>query len=250
MLDYKAGRVANSTTILRTNMVYPKVLTEMETLQRALAGQSIARFGDGELRLAVGGRAVSQDFHPKLRDELRFALRGDHGVLPCIPHMNTVKYEKTWRRYEIDKFVSLYDMQREYGSAFITRPDSAPWIDTPEYWGLVKKLWEGKDIVFVTGNEFTSLRPNQLENAAKVRTIVCPARYAYVHIDSIMERIGPLNEGQTVIMCLGATATVLAVRLHVKYKAHALDLGHIGRMMRHAGRWIGGEAVGQMSDDE
>jgi hypothetical protein len=33
-------------------MAYPRVLSEDETLDAALAGRSLARYGDGELRIA------------------------------------------------------------------------------------------------------------------------------------------------------------------------------------------------------
>lgn len=222
---------------------YPEVLSEIETMKAAVAGLSIARLGDGELRIADGGHAISQVCTKSLRNEMIDVLSGRHDVLTCIPHMNTPKYEKTWNRYNLDKYIRLYT-RPEYGSAFVSRPDSAPWIDTPEYWGLTEQLWRGKDIVLVISEEHSSIRPSQLGSARSMRIVEGPRRDAYFVIDTLIEKIGVLGEGQTVILCLGACATVLAVRLHTRFRAHALDLGHIGRYMRKKGKFSGDVPAG------
>lgn len=218
---------------------YPKVMSEIDTIRAAIAGRSIARLGDGELRLADGGSAISQEAGKGIKGAMLEVLGGDHDVLTCIPHMQSPKYEKTWYKYNMDKYIRMYK-RKEYGSAFITRPDSAPWIDNDEYWGLVEQLWAGKDITLVISEEHTSLRPAQLEAAKSIRLIEGPRRDAYARVDDLMRAIGPLNKGDPVILCLGAAATWLAVILNAQYEAHALDLGHIGRMLRQKGRWRDG----------
>lgn len=215
---------------------YPDVLTEMETMKAAVAGMSISRFGDGELRLLDGGASISQIGGGGIRAEMKFVISGQHNTLVCIPHMKGPKYGKTWCKYEMDKYINHYT-RKEYGSAFITRPDSAPWIDIPEYWELTRKLWAGKDITLVISEEHTSLRPGEMDDAKSIRLIEGPRRDAYQHLETLKAKIGTLNEGEVVILCLGAAATILAVHLNMAYHAHALDLGHIGRMMRKQGKW-------------
>lgn len=229
-----------------TLIEYPVVLSEQETLYRAIDGWSIARYGDGELRLADGGHSVSQIGSPTIRHEMRSILIGRpriDNLLVCIPHMRSVKYEKTWIKYEMNKYILLY-RQQQYGSAFITRPDSAPWIDNATYWADVRKLWIGKDIIAVLGPEGRSLREGDFHDAKSVRYVYGPRRDAFEQIKELESGIGELQPGQRVILCLGACATILAARLTFKYRAHAIDLGHIGRMMRSAGRWSGGLADG------
>jgi hypothetical protein len=215
---------------------YPPVMSEIETLQAAISGRSIARLGDGELRLADGRDCISQVASKSLRGEMIRVLTGDHNTLVCIPHMASPKFEKTWNRYHMDKYVQYYT-RPEYGSAFISRPDSAPWIDTDYYWDLCEQLWAGKDVVLVISEEHSSLRPGQLHSVRSLRVVEGPRRDAYEQIGILEAKIGILEEGATVVLCLGACATVLAVRLNTRFKAHALDLGHIGRMMRGRGRW-------------
>jgi 2-polyprenyl-3-methyl-5-hydroxy-6-metoxy-1,4-benzoquinol methylase len=122
--------------------------------------------------------------------------------------------------------------QPSYASSFITRPDSAPWIDTNEYWNRVHDLWRGKDVVLIAGDR-KSLRAEEMTaEAASVREIKAPRQHAYAEIDRIEEEINGHNG--PILMCLGCTATALAARLHRK-GLWGIDLGHIGMFMRHAG---------------
>jgi 2-polyprenyl-3-methyl-5-hydroxy-6-metoxy-1,4-benzoquinol methylase len=221
---------------------HPPVLTELETLERAHAGESLARYGDGELKLALGRDCISQKADPRLAAELQQVLHAKAPVLPCIPSPRNAKGE-SWARFATAGFLALYDAGLTYGSAFITRPDSAPWIDTPDYWTRVTDLWRGRDVVLVAGTE-RSLRESMLTEAASVTEVrdEVSHRDAYGRIDEIEERIG--TPSGRVLLCLGPTATVLAARLARK-GVHALDLGHIGMFMRHAGiyRYQAGDLV-------
>jgi hypothetical protein len=216
-------------------MNYPNVLGEYETITAA-QGLSLSRYGDGELRTCLGGDAISQrERSPKLMAELRAILQEPTpNLLVCIPNI----YSKTpkaasWKKYGDPKYVALYGKQ-QFGSSLVTRPDSAPWIDTPEYWDKVRSLWKGKDIVLAVGDK-KSVTSEMIEGeAASYREVWGPRVNAYAEIDRMEEEIG-LHTG-TVITCLGVTATVLAARL-AKKGVHCLDLGHIGMFMRHAGAY-------------
>lgn len=231
-------------------MKYPKsCLTEAETVERALAGESLSRFGDGEFNLALGRNCQSQWANPKLAAELRqILLQAPKGCLPCLPYPFPASPKRAnWLKFE------KYDLQlgkQQFGSAFITRPDSSPWIDTAEYWDRVTDFWRGKDVTLVLGS-MRSLKPDALPEAANVRAIWGTYRDAYGvekmlpndarnhpnalrSIDEIMEAVG--TPGHTVLLCLGATATVMAARL-TERGVHAVDLGHIGLFMRSAGAY-------------
>ena len=211
---------------------YPHVIGELDTLERALVS-SVGRYGDGELRLALGSDCISQVAHPGLRWELVSLLKNPGGAcLPCIPNFesDTPKVEN-WRKYAHPAYTALYTYKGVYGSAFITRPDSAPWIDTPAYWGRVRDLWRGRDVTLVAGTD-RSLRLDMMTEASRVRVVVGPRRDAYKDIDKIEEEIG--KPSGPIILCIGATATVLAARLARK-GLHAVDLGHIGMFMRKEG---------------
>lgn len=208
-----------------------EILTEDETLA-ACRTLSIARFGDGELRLAMGGAAISQRADAKLAVELRCLLSRYEGFVVGIPNFRETPNQATWAKYAGGDFRGLYG-QDTYGSAFITRPDNAPWIDTPEYWQKVRELWRGRDVTLVSGND-KSLTPALLEDARSIRLIAGPDRDAYAGVDQLEEQIGDYSG--LVVLCLGAAATVLAARL-ARRGVHALDLGHMGMFMKHAGMY-------------
>lgn len=212
-------------------MTYPKVIDEAATLAAAQTN-SLARFGDGELSLALGGDCISQARDATLALELKVILRNTaRDLLVGIPNVES-KTKPAWAKYGAAKYVALYG-QGVFGSSFITRPDSAPWIDTPEFWQLLTQLWVRRDVVLVAGTE-RSLRADQLVGANSVRRVDTPRRDAYAEIDRILEEIG--KPAGTVLMCAGPTATVLAARLAAK-GVHAVDLGHVGMFMRHAGAY-------------
>jgi len=233
-------------------MKFPPCLSEAETIERAIAGANLARYGDGEFNLAKGGSCVSQKAHPKLAAELRGILeKAPKGCLPCLPDPNCgggkSPKRENWLKIEGQTSVPLG--KQEYGSAFITRPDTAPWIDTPAYWDRVRSLWRGKDVTLVKGSE-RSLRLGMMQDAKSIREVWGTYSDAYdargrspdsrdhagacQTVDELVEAIG--KPGHTVLMCLGPTATVLAARLAQK-GIHAVDLGHVGMFMRSAGSY-------------
>lgn len=201
---------------------YPNVTGEIETMQRVVAGASLARYGDGEFKMADHGAGIkSQRSHPELTARLRTILQQSGDCLVGIPNINS-ETPKTefWPKYR--RYASLL-VDRPYVSSFVTRPDSAPWINTPDYWSLVESLWIGRDVTLVRGST-KSLMAEDLVGAREVTEIVAPRQHAWADYASIMQRIG---RPERAILCLGPTATVMAVDLCAK-GVHAIDAGHIG----------------------
>lgn len=214
-----------------------KTLSESETLEAAHAGRSIARFGDGELKLAVGSHAKSQRADHNLASRLRTILKnaGDKRGLVCLPAPNPKSPKfKLWMGYDRPPYTDLLRPNATYGSAFITRPDSAPWIDTPKYWDRVTDLWRGRDVVLVRGST-KSFTARDLKEAKSVHEILAPRQHAFTEASALFKTLK--SEKRRVILCLGATATVLAWFLAEDAGVHALDLGHCGMFMRREGRF-------------
>lgn len=208
---------------------YPEVLSERLTMELAVGGRSIARIGDGELRLALGvGKHIAQVQDSGLACELREIMQ-DSAALCCIPNAKAPNGKPVmWgpTRYGSPDYTQLYRMARHYGSSFICRPDSAIGIDTDEYWLLCRSLWYDKEVTLVIGTRGGSF--THLVHARKVRLIYGPERDAYDAVPELMDKIG--TPDHTVMICLGPAATILAERLARK-NVHALDLGHMGRFM-------------------
>ncbi len=83
-------------------MKLPAVLSEFETIRQALAGKSLARYGDGELRLMAGrGTAVTQEASPKLAAELRDILKNPpENCLVCLPIAKDSPKAENWAKYQ------------------------------------------------------------------------------------------------------------------------------------------------------
>lgn len=204
--------------------MYPEVMSEDATLDAALGGTSIARFGDGEIFLMVGKSIPYNKYSDALRDELCMIARGNQPAMVCIPNIYK-SHRRAWvEQYE--KYGYLFPLPR-YGSQFINRPDSAPWTDNDAFRAQVRRLWRGRHVTLVYGSE-TSLTPSMLGGALSVRVVMGNKVDSYDQIDQIEEEIG--EPGGIVIMCLGPTATCLAARLSRK-DVWAVDLGMIGKFI-------------------
>lgn len=208
-------------------MMWPKVLNEDETLDRVLAGQSLARFGDGEFNLCLGGKCKTQKLEAPISATLKSILLGYTKCLVGIPRQDIGPKSKFWSRYMDSKTISLFDPDFVYASSFITRPDSAPWIDRVGYWAKLRLLWKGKRVTLVRGSE-KSLTGEMLHDATNVREIVCKAKDAYQDYENILDQIG---DDSIVLLCLGATATIIAAELSLRGQ-QGVDLGHIGMFLR------------------
>jgi hypothetical protein len=215
-------------------MKYPHVRDEFESLRRVAAGASIARYGDGEFKHCAGQRNVSQEAHPVLSERLRGILLDSGSCMVGIPNIRS-KTPKAdfWQKFT--SFASYLAPERQYCSAFITRPDSAPWINTPEYWQLMESLWLHRDVTVVRGNG-KGFNSEDLYGAGVVREVIVPHERAadgsmpgaFANYDAILARIGTPKRA---ILCLGPTATVLAVDLCAR-GVHAIDLGHAAMFIR------------------
>ena len=220
-----------------STLKYPEILTEDETIDLAIGGASLARFGDGEWRCAIGGGCTSQMPDANLARELQTMLLRPKNCLVCLPGLNGPRRE-SWMRYAEARYIKYALSPAPYGAAFITRPDNAPWIDRPDYWDKVRQLWRGKDVILVSGDKKSITTEMIGTEATSVREVIGPRQHAYAAIHRIEDEILLLNSQKParVLLCLGAAATVLAYRLSLA-GLHALDLGHIGMFMRHAGAY-------------
>lgn len=213
---------------------YPRVVNENDTLDAVLSGKSITRYGDGEFRLAMGGaKNVSQVNDPTLRRELiDILITPQKFCLVAIPDMNDQSPKWWfWGKY-VNKYPKLLNAKMTYYSQFITRPDSAPWIDVPEFYDRMESLWRDQEVVLVRGSERSLVEERgTMQLAKKTHTVLCARRDAYQEIDRIESEVLALNVNR-VLLCAGAMATVLTYRL-AKKGLHAIDLGHIGYLWRY-----------------
>ena len=199
-------------------------LKESRTLAKILDGHSLARFGDGELKLCHGQDSLTQVWSPGIQTELRNILKDS----PChvgIPHTQGLRSDY-WKRF-LKTHRTHLNPDAEYGSAFISRPDEAG-LDK-KFFHRLTKLWQNRDVVLVTGGG--SLTAAHLNLARHVSVLATPPEDAYAGVGRLESHCIALcpREGLA-ILCLGATATVLADRL-TRRGIQAVDLGYVGRFM-------------------
>jgi hypothetical protein len=204
---------------------YPKVRDEWTTLKKLQEGLSIARFGDGELKMATGKEYVREPANRHMARELLGVLEKPHknclvGIWPLVKE--SPKYASLVRHKE--RFKQVLSPNVEYYSSLISRPDSAPWIRTREYALEFQKLWAGKRVAVVCEADGGALRA--LGAADSIDHIECPHTRAYAKIDWFEKQV-LRNSPDIAILACGPTATCLANRLS-KHGLQAIDFGSAG----------------------
>jgi hypothetical protein len=209
--------------------MYPRVKGEFDTVRALLKGRSIARFGDGELKILDGRGYIREPANGDLTEELREVAAEPNGLIG-IPTMDPAgpKFEN-WQRHE-SRFLRYFKRRdgRRYYSAFITRPDSAADnIESAEYFDLLSQLWGGKDAVVLS--EASSKVLTCVKSMATVVHIECPRHRAYSFIDDFERAIVRIKPSIALLSC-GPTATCLAHRL-AGQGIQAIDIGSVGGML-------------------
>jgi hypothetical protein len=211
---------------------YPNVLDEFKTIEAALAGKSIARIGDGEWKVMRGSSAAREAPNKDLARELCDVLSNPHpNLLPCVPTMNPEgpKYP-TWKKH-IPHVLQFFEEGVVYGSAFISRPDSAPWIENFAYCDMVRDLWTSKRVLLVSELNVSiyNVITRQPHGPAHFTHVECPHEGTYSQIGRIHKLIVRSAPDIAILSC-GPAATVLAHRL-AKNGIQAIDIGSAGQFL-------------------
>lgn len=205
---------------------YPKVVSESATLDLVVSGRSLSRYGDGELKMCDGASIKSQAHDPALQVRLREVIQRPGNCLVGIPNIySATPKAEHWNKHT--KYSRLLAPGIDYVSAFVTRPDSAPWINTTDYWDRLESLWLGQDVTLVRGSS-KSLTADDLIGAGTITEIIAPRQQAWAEYEELLRRVGTPARA---LICLGPTATVMAFDLCAR-GVHAVDLGHVGMFLR------------------
>jgi hypothetical protein len=209
---------------------YPNVIGEFETVRAIIAGHSIARFGDGELKVMEGRGYVRQPIPPlALSNELlQVSQSPAPGCLLGIPTLDPAgaKYENWIKsRRRLTKYFSA-STGLTYYSSFITRPDSAQWLECAEYHALLCQTWLGKGRVTIVSEANSKILSYVRATCPNVVHIECPRHEAYSLIRHF-ERATVKTKPDIALLSCGVTATCLANRLAAR-GIQAFDIGSVG----------------------
>lgn len=219
----------------------PFVYNEVATLEAIVANNySVSRYGDGEIEICTGGGIYFQEYDARLSQCLRDILIDEsvENLLVCIaPHVS-FSYRLTCRaRIFVYKFfsrrkesyVGLLNPQKKYGSTYISRPDSFIFEEgqLEQYRSLLRKLWEDRDVLIVTGQGSRfDLIPELFDNIRSCEYIYGLPEHAFREYDDLLARIKLQAKDKLVLLSLGPTATVLAYDLAGE-GYQAIDFGHL-----------------------
>lgn len=217
---------------------YPEILSTSETLKRIVDHHlSVCRFGDGEFDVMDAldpddtYQKPSKELSRRLKEVLEY--RSDDKILICIPPFNSptnniknfYKRLTFWEAYWLKRFdrLSHYFIYSCYGNSFISR-------DTVFYENRldeIKKIWEGRKIVFVygRGGRFKTDSP-LFDNILSFESVTVPPTSAFDDYANILHACLNYSKEFLFIISAGQTATVLAFDL-AKRGYQALDFGHI-----------------------
>jgi glycosyltransferase family protein len=210
-----------------------RVISERETLDALRErGASIARYGDGELEIMIGGGIYFQEYDSELARRLHQILREPRAnFLIGIPNfaglqIKTQSRQESWRRYR-RMYSHLVRRGAEYHSAFISRPASIVGLESAEYFQAWQTLWAGREVV-VVHHSATTIEHTLFSPARHVHFIPCPAQHAFREYAAVLEQasIHCSKSGVLFLIAAGPTAGVLAWDL-AERGGQALDIGHL-----------------------
>ena len=214
--------------------------SDEEMVSMFLDGYSIARYGDGELRIANN---TPSDFFQKNDKKLAgklsdIASSSDAKVIICFPKpLSTLKglglnarlfwiSNSFWNRKEWRKIINLH---KKYGNTQITRPymDYRNKGNAQERYDNLKLAWNEKKICIIEGEETHLGEGNNLfKNTKTIKRIIAPAKNAYDDFENILKKALSVDKDYLFLIALGPTATVLSYEL-AKRGRTAFDVGHI-----------------------
>lgn len=217
-----------------------RVYSILETVRHLADSQcSLVRFGDGEIKLISGKEIPFQKPDAKLSQRLKEILLTQEGglliALPDVFHDVSAYIPKSrdfWMEHMLfhrKDYMRYCPTDRIYENAFFSRP-YIMYQDRSrcgELFEQMKKIWDGKQIVFVEGEiSHNGVDVDLFDNAVSAERIICPSSQAWEVYDKILEECLKLSREKLILVSLGAAGKVLTADL---YRAgyRVIDVGSL-----------------------
>lgn len=221
----------------------PQIMSNEDTVKYILkTGCSVSRFGDAELKLVSGRNVCYQTATDEVKTRLNQVLGSEkENLLVCLPSVfsdeqlsdeieSAVKFWKHHLSYCRKYWYRNLKDGKIYGNAFISRcyiNKKNKGTCTEQYFGLIKKIWENKDIIIVEGEKSRLGMRNDLFNGAKsVKRILGPSNQGFSKYNELLEEIKKQDKSSLILLALGPTASVLPYDL-CDFGYQAIDIGNI-----------------------
>ena len=218
----------------------PRVVSIRATIQYIVDTKcSVARYGDGEMKLIMGNNISFQKLYPKLKERLSTILSSnDSNLVVCVPNIfesldiYTDHDKAFWREYlsrSRKKWYKLLDKNRTYYDAFVSRC-YLPYRDksgAAECFRMWRHLWNNRDLLIVEGAKTRfGVGNDLLDNAKSIRRILGPVINAFDKYEDILNEVVKYDKECLILIALGPTATILAADLS-SLGYQAIDIGHL-----------------------
>lgn len=259
-----------------------KILDSFESIKYIIDHQcSVSRYGDGELSFFWGIKEGYQDVDETLVKALKHVLQStdapNHVV--GIPYYlknvdGTVKITRTFWGDFVCKFGKRLRPYLHEDRTYIDTQISRFYIEyydrerSTRQLNMLKKIWDGRDVIIVEGAQSRTGVGNDLyDNAKSLHRILGYSQNAFSHYDEMLSAITHYvkpEEKKLILLSYGPTATILAYDL-AKLGYQAIDLGHLdieyewyrkGDMSggvvegKYTNEAKGGDAVADCNDEE
>ena len=218
----------------------PEVASVDDTIDEIVNNnRSIARFGDGEIKL-VAGRTISfQKSSAFITNKMREVLSSDiDGLMIGIADIfgDGERYDEFTNNYwkkHLARFRGVWYKYLIRGKKYYNASMTRQYIglknkeESGEIFDHIKKIWDGRDVVIIEG-EMSRLGVGNdlLDNAKTIKRILGPSKQAFDKYDEILEEAKKTDKSSLILLALGPAATCLAYDLH-KLGFQAVDIGHV-----------------------
>ncbi|WP_434593481.1 GT-D fold domain-containing glycosyltransferase [Brevibacterium sp. 1718] len=234
--------------------IQSRQLTMLETMEHIQSGRSIARWGDGEIRLMLQPEfeLSFQTPNKKLASTLRQILINkdaeDDRLLLAFP---TVYVSRLWLGIWAENWHHLKPLLQTSTTKWANTHVSRPLFFQKHGQAAVeswRSVWENKSVCVIAGKGSRfELLPQLFDNTLKITRLDAPPRNAFDDLPNLIETIDATEEHDLYLCALGPTGTVLAAYLSSPEGGarHSIDIGHLAAS--YANVFLGGKFPEQLT---
>mgnify|MGYP002509914086 CR=1 FL=1 len=221
---------------------FPQLGPTEEAIDKiANEGYSLVRYGDGEFEIMAGKEGpVFQKYSIKLANRLLEVLSSEEekllvGIANNYGNLDrftddTADGIRSYMKEDIRRFhMSVLDRDRVYYDAYMFK-SYFPYKNRKDTWkriALIKKVWDGRDVILIEGDKTrTGYGNDLLDNVRSLRRLLCPTRNAFDKYEEILKEASRLDKNCLILIVLGVVSEVLVFDL-MRKGFQAVDIGQI-----------------------
>lgn len=231
------GRIGLRETLVDVRRtIQDRQLSMMETVRQVAEGKSIARWGDGEIKLMLQPEfdLMFQKSSEDLAKDLRaLMIAHDNMSDKLLLALPTVYATRLWMGIWTENWHKMKPLLEASTSMWANTHISRPLFFQRHGQSAVdawRKVWDGKRVCIVAGkgSRFEMI-PALFDNVASVVRVDSEPTDAYAKLEQLTATLDNVSDVDLFLIALGPTGTVLAGHLASEAggSRHAIDIGHL-----------------------